>query len=71
MFYSNRRKISTDLILSLICAITAVLILITGINYIIISNNEKRVFTQKTNEYIEYLQESLVQPIWSYDDISI
>jgi PAS domain S-box-containing protein len=59
------------LILSLICAITAVLILITGINYIIISNNEKRVFTQKTNEYIEYLQESLVQPIWSYDDISI
>ncbi|HBD08320.1 MAG TPA: hypothetical protein DCZ69_08660, partial [Syntrophobacteraceae bacterium] len=71
MAYSYKRKISRDLILSLLCSVTAVLIFVTIINYIIISNNEKRIFSEKTNEYIEYLQESLVQPIWSYDDISI
>jgi PAS domain S-box-containing protein len=71
MAFSYQRKISSDLVLSLICSVITVLILVTIVNYIMISNNEKRIFGEKTNEYIEYLQQSLVQPIWSYDDISI
>jgi len=36
-----------------------------------ISNNEKRIFQGKADEYIEYLQQSLVQPLWAYDDITV
>jgi PAS domain S-box-containing protein len=70
MAFAYQRKISSDLVLSLIGSVTTVLILVTIINYIMISNNEKRIFVERANEYMEYLQESLVQPIWSYDDIS-
>ena len=70
MFFSQR-KISRDLILSLLASVTIVLILLITLNYYIFVNNEKRIFQEKADQYLTYLQESLVQPIWAFDDTMI
>ena len=71
MLSLSQRKISRDLILSLLASVTIVLILIISINYYILYNNEKRIFQEKADQYISYLQESLIHPIWVFDDMMI
>lgn len=71
ILFASQRKISRDLILSLMCSMTAVLVVVMIINYGMITHNENRIFQQKAYEYVEYLQESLVQPIWAFDDITV
>jgi len=71
MVLLSQRKISRDLILSLVASMTTVFILLISVIYLFLSKNEKRIFEEKAHEYIDYLQESLVQPMWAFDDTTV
>ncbi len=71
MVLLSQRKISRDLILSLAASMATVFIILISVIYLFLSKNEKRIFEEKAHEYIDYLQESLVQPIWAFDDTTV
>ncbi len=65
--FTWRRTISSDLVVSLVLAVSIVTALTIAINFILASQKYERQNKRKADEYIEYLQKSLEAPLSYFD----
>lgn len=63
----TQRSITRDITFVIVTIVVFVSILSLVINLLIVTRENERQLTQKSNEYLSFLNESLEIPLWSYD----
>ncbi len=71
MIKRAKTTISSDLSVSLVIVISLVSIVIISLIYTFLKQNSDRIWQQKTEELVSYLQNSLKLPVWNVDENSI
>lgn len=67
----NKRTLTKQITLVIICLVIFFSILAIGLTYLYFSHNSQKALEEKAEEYVQILNESLEIPIWKLDSSSI
>ena len=65
------RSLAGDVIIYQAAVVVISTIILVSLGYLILSNRVDREYTLKSKEYIDFLQQSLAIPIWTFDEEGI
>lgn len=68
---SRMRRLTRDLVAGLLIIVIAAACLVTMVNYYMVAKQTERALEEETERYLTYLSQSLVLPIWTFDENTI